>query len=219
VVAVSKELVAQLGLPNSIVMPGAVGDDVLSIPAGRKLSRSGPFRLVYAGSLARAKGVHELVSAVQAMSNVVVSIVGSGPELAALGSRAGPRVIVHGEITRQELMHVYAEAHAAVNPHVMLDTMVGAIFPFKIIEYVAAGLPVISTRLGTTPKAIAPAIVAAASSSSSDLSAAIETAQSQYSLLAEAAETARRSVQEEYSTEALARKLDDVLRRARSSSL
>lgn len=218
VVAVSEELVAQLALPNSIVVPGAVGDDVFSIPARRQLLEAGPFRLVYAGSLTRTKGVHELVNAVEDTQNVVLDIVGSGPELSAVRSRTGPRVTVHGEITRDELTRVYGSAHAAVNPHLMLDAMVGGIFPFKITEYIAAGLPVISTRLGSMPEAIAPAIVGAVSSLPADLSAAIETARGRYASLAAAVETSRRWIQQEYSTGALTRKLDDVLRHARGTA-
>jgi glycosyltransferase involved in cell wall biosynthesis len=213
VVAVSEELAGQLGLPNSIVVPGAVGDDLLALADSRTFTDS--FRLVYAGSLTRSKGVHELISAVEALSGVTLDIAGNGPELASLRSRASDRITIRGEVSREELVSVYAGAHAAVNPHIMLDAMVGGIFPFKVAESIAAGLPVISTRLGSKPDALSAAIVEAASSAPEALAAAIGEARARYASLTVATVRARRWIEQEYSAAALARKLDHVLREAR----
>ncbi len=226
VVAVSPELARQLGNENSVVIPGLVGDDLLGIHR-LDTQQSGSLALVYAGGIAMEKGPDILVKAVDRLPfPVTVDIVGTGKDLVAvrdLARRARARVTVHGEVDRNELVRLLARADVAVNAQRMTDGMVGQIFPFKVLEYIGAGLPVITSRVGEMPFGLRDTLVMYEEDTPEGLAEAIVRARNDMGRLRLAAVRARALVGAEYSSTGAGAKCDRVFRlaidRGRSSAI
>jgi len=114
-------------------------------------------RLLYAGQLARAKGVHTAIAAIALLSkeahfaNLHLSIAGGGlhPEYEkelreqVLQAGLGERVRFLGKLSRHELAKVYAEHDILVFPSEWDE-------PFAItpLEAAAAGLAIVATNTG-----------------------------------------------------------------------
>jgi len=111
--------------------------------------------IVYAGGLSRAYGVDRLVEAVLRLpeTNVRLKLFGRG-ELEALVSQlaAGdPRVEPPRFTDRSEILHSYAKADVLVQPRPVEQDFVRYSFPSKLMEYLASGTPVVTTRLPGIP--------------------------------------------------------------------
>ena len=83
-------------------------------------------------------------------SDVILRVAGSGPEEARLRTLAGQlgvaeAVIFEGRLSREEIVRLYAEADAMINP-TTVDNM-----PNSVMEALACGIPVISTNVGGVP--------------------------------------------------------------------
>ena len=112
------------------------------------------FRVLYLGRWHPVKGIHILVQAVRMIpKNVPVKLtihaVGKGAEerdYAARVSRMAEgdsRIAIGSPVTRQNLAQTLAEADALAVPSLSLETG-----PLVVLEALAAGLPVIGSRLG-----------------------------------------------------------------------
>ena len=119
-------------------------------------SPSGPLRILYVGYLGAHKGVAGLITAVAAMQNrsqVHLTLVGIGPEEAALrnqAARAGlGEITFAGRIAPQDMPRVYAEADILVLPSVWAENQ-----PVSIMEGMASGLAVVASRIGGVPELI-----------------------------------------------------------------
>jgi glycosyltransferase involved in cell wall biosynthesis len=108
--------------------------------------------VVFSGTLFRTKGLEQLIEAWETLASTdwELHIAGDGE----LGDRlrrmaANSRGIVfHGVLNRSENARLLCSAKIGINPH-DLSTTPGNVFAFKIIEYLAAGMHVISTPMGT----------------------------------------------------------------------
>lgn len=131
--------------------------------------------LLFVGRLRYYKGLNHLIEAMKQIPATLL-IVGSGPETAALGEQAylagvAERVRFLGEVSDELLPTYYQAADLFVLPSDQRSEAFGLV----LIEAMAAGLPVISTELGTgtswvnqhghtglvTPPGDAPALTAA----------------------------------------------------------
>jgi glycosyltransferase involved in cell wall biosynthesis len=107
--------------------------------------------VVYAGSLRISYGVDRLVDAVSGLTDppATLEVYGNG-ELADWVSKVaaeqtqikGPRLL-----SREELLRAYRSADLLVQPRPTNQSFVRYSFPSKIIEYMASGTPVLTTRL------------------------------------------------------------------------
>ena len=155
---VCPELARQLRTKNVIVVPGLLGDDIVAasqLPPPKFDGRRA--RVVYAGALTYDKGASLAVeSLASVLHSVDLEIFGGGPletRLRQMASRVPDRhsVTIRGFVDRSTLLQGLAGAHVLVNPH-RLDIgrgLQGSLFPFKVIEYAATGVPVVSSLLGT----------------------------------------------------------------------
>jgi len=222
VVAVSPELARQLGHANSIVIPGLVDDDLLDIPRARTSEAAGPLRIVYAGGINHEKGPALLVEAFGRLGiSAELDVIGDGRDLAAVRQAAGRArqpVRVHGEVSRERLVELFTAADVAVNPRRMSKDMLGQIFPFKMVDYIGAGLPVVSSRLGEFPLAARGSLVTYEGDDAGALASALEDAGARLGVLRAAAVHARRWVAAEYSAEAAGRKLEEIFVAARAAT-
>ncbi len=154
----SARFVRRLGMPASriAVVPNAVDADRFT--PGPPPPDAAPFRLVYIGTLAPWQGLAPLLEAIALLKGrraVELHVVGPvkgtwGRELAALIRRLRVRALVHlsGPMAQPDLAPVLRTAHACVAPMPAdpRNELQGCC-PLKILEYMAAGRPILSTRI------------------------------------------------------------------------
>ncbi|MEH0932517.1 glycosyltransferase [Micromonospora sp. CPCC 205558] len=150
--------------------PAAVG------PQPQAASRTR--EIIYAGGLSRAYGVDRLVEAFRGLPDpdLRLSVFGRGelePWLHEQAS-ADPRIAPPALIDRVRLGSRLAGAAVLVNPRPVGQYFVPYSFPSKTIEYLATGVPVVSTDLPGIPDDYRPYLVYAPTDSAEGLRAAIE---------------------------------------------
>jgi glycosyltransferase involved in cell wall biosynthesis len=111
-----------------------------------------PFVVVAAGSLDEANGVDVLLEAMSSLESpdVRVCIAGDGP-LAPLVRQVAardPRLTYCGYLSFDDVLSLYATADLLVNVRVTKSIQTRYFFPSKLIEYLASGVPVLTTRTG-----------------------------------------------------------------------
>lgn len=107
-------------------------------------------RIAFVGRLRYYKGLHVLVDAMRRLPEARLLLVGTGPEGLALRRQAeevgvSERIDWLGDVTDEDLPVVLAAADVFVLP----STARSEAFGIVLLEAMAAGLPLISTELGT----------------------------------------------------------------------
>lgn len=152
VIAVKPSLAERIGNANSYVLRGVVSGSLAQRAAHRTPPLSGepPFTALYSGSLAADKGLHRILDVAPAFKDRVRFVIaGSGPlesELRARAAESAGDVEVLGYVSQEELDRRLTTADLLLNPHD--DDSAAGILPFKIVEYLAAGGAVVTTRAG-----------------------------------------------------------------------
>jgi glycosyltransferase involved in cell wall biosynthesis len=140
----------ELGLPNEVV-PNFVPDDVAERrDGGPSLANipPGPFWL-YVGALSRNKGVHVLLDAYERLQ--------SPPPLVLIGmpwsdtpTRFPPNTYVLKGLPHPAVMAAWGRAELGIVPSVFPDPC-----PTVAVEAMAAGVPLIASRVGGLPDLVA----------------------------------------------------------------
>ena len=112
--------------------------------------------ILYAGGLHREYGIQLLVEAFKKLeeSDVELHIYGKGnyvPELEK-AAEADPRIKYFGTRSNQEIVAEQVKAHILVNPRPTKEDFVKYSFPSKIMECMASGTPLLTTRLPGIPE-------------------------------------------------------------------
>lgn len=112
-----------------------------------------PIRLVYAGALYRERNLLPLCQAVERANALgmayVFSLVGDGPERSTLEEFAAEtdgRVQVLPRVPHEEIPGLLAQMHVGVLPFTD-EVKFQVSSPIKLFEYLAAGLPILATRI------------------------------------------------------------------------
>ena len=182
-ICVNQALAAQVNNVPTYVLEGIVDverDSCFRNPISSLMPSV--WRLTYVGGIARLKGVLSLVPMMKELgSDFLLQIVGDGPLMDELQKSAEEfdlgTITIRGSLTAMEVQQVCDETDIFINPHIVHLGHIDAIFPFKIIEYLSFGRPVVTTQLaesalgslggfqvteGDDPKAIASAVRACA---------------------------------------------------------
>ncbi|QTE29024.1 glycosyltransferase [Pengzhenrongella sicca] len=113
------------------------------------------FRVVYAGGLVQEYGVGRLVEAVRALPDASLRLTpfGAGPLTAWIDAAAAadPRIDPARFVPRAAVVAAYAAADLLVQPRPVDQPVVRYSFPSKLLEYMASGTPVLTTRLAGIP--------------------------------------------------------------------
>lgn len=139
----ARERFVRAGFPAEklVVKPNSVDDP--GPPA--EASRSG---FVFAGRLSREKGVLVLAEAAR-LTQATIEIFGEGPLEAEVRASAPANLSVHAPLPRAEVRRRVAAAEAIVVPSLCYE---GA--PMVISEAMAAGTPIIVSRIGALPELV-----------------------------------------------------------------
>ncbi|WP_375429865.1 glycosyltransferase [uncultured Friedmanniella sp.] len=138
------------GVP-ALVLEGICSS--VPVPRTTRSDEKAPL-LVYAGGLSRSYGVDLLVDAVLARADGTrLQLYGRGELSDWLDevARKEPRVLPVQFVPREEVALGYAAADVLVQPRPVNQDFVPYSFPSKLIEFLASGVPVLSTRLPGIP--------------------------------------------------------------------
>jgi glycosyltransferase involved in cell wall biosynthesis len=138
-----------------ICVEGGIGSDL--VEQYRTLEKttmrdSDHFVIVAAGGLKEVNGIREILSAFCLLNGDEYSlhIAGSGPleGLVKDAVEKDPRITFHGFLPFDEVLKLYAEADVLVNMRLTHRVNTRYFFPSKTMEYLASGVPVITTCPG-----------------------------------------------------------------------
>lgn len=113
-----------------------------------------PLRLIYVGSLHCERRLLPLCEAVQMVRRegvpVILELLGDGPQMAELADYARERglgaIVVDGPVPHADVPGRLAGAHVGVLPF-PAELKFEVSSPIKLFEYMAAGMPVLATRI------------------------------------------------------------------------
>ena len=135
---------------NILVLPPLLSDDYLSLVVNRNTPFScDTIKILYAGGYGPEKGVDQLVqSYLESRETIKSELHLFGPISKSLMSLAASYndIIVHGVVSRDELLNNLLNVDVLVNPH-RVDTSAAMFFPFKVIEMSAAGCLFFTSRM------------------------------------------------------------------------
>jgi glycosyltransferase involved in cell wall biosynthesis len=189
---------------------GVPPERVLVLPAGvtipppvMRCIHEGPVRLLFVGRDFTAKGGDDLLDALDGLTDWELDVV-THSQL-----RARPGVRVHRGLTSEspELAQLYREADIAVLPSH------GDCSPFAILEAMAAGLPVIATRVGAVGEIVQDRVTGFLSSPHdvAQLRGNLESLISDRALRGQLGKAGRRRAEEHYDANRNANALFDLL--------
>ncbi|MBX3423899.1 MAG: glycosyltransferase [Pirellulaceae bacterium] len=110
-------------------------------------SRETTFNLLYVGGVSRYRGLHIVAQALQLLpqTDLRLHIVGTCREAGLRDElTADARVVLHGQVEWTRLHTIYERAHVGLAIYQPIPEFVTVDHSAKIIEYMAAGLPIIT---------------------------------------------------------------------------
>ena len=118
------------------------------VPTGRAAAGK-PAHAVYAGRLAPEKGVPTLLAAARLAPNVPLVVAGDGPLAGVVRDGAAGHIRYVGGLDPAEVAGLFTTSSFAIVPSQCHDNL-----PFAAIEPVAAGVPVVASRVGGLPEIV-----------------------------------------------------------------
>jgi len=135
-----------------IQMEGAIADSqptTVQMGAKRANSEETEFIVMYSGSLASFRGAPLLVESFKHLRGdhyrLWITGTGEARELVEEASRCDGRISYLGQLPYDEILDRYRSASVLVNPHASDVASARYVFPSKLLDYLTAGRPVIST--------------------------------------------------------------------------
>ena len=213
-VAVNGNLANKLAYFNikSMLLPGVVSPFVSALSIKCPPFKSNNTIVGYFGGLSSEKGAGEILKLVKDSSvkaNFIVT--GSGKllgEFESLAKIMPGRLKFLGPVSEEDLISAISQSDVIINPHVVND----GIFPFKIIEALASGRLLISTKLPMHGYEGCINAIQFYDSSYSDLAFMINNAVDIYKSKKNAIDLASSIVNENYGDEKLTKTIGNVLK-------
>jgi glycosyltransferase involved in cell wall biosynthesis len=180
-----------------------------------------PIHLMYVGKLHAERNLLPLAQAVEQANatgmSFLLSYVGSGPEqprLAAFAAQSADRIRIVPAVTHEQIPLLLQQAHVGVTSlPAVEDEKFQASSPIKLFEYMAAGLPILSTANPCHTDVVAEGRYAfwADAATAEALSTTLRQIWQRRSQLATLGQEARHAV-DPWTWEGAARQLDEALR-------
>ena len=156
ILLLNRKAYAKLCLKHLPALVSRVGIDRSAVrPSIERIADNKMYRIVYAGSLESCNAVVPLIEAVRQMRDpdLRLEIFGGGalaPEVDRLASM-DDRITWHGMVDKEEVDRVTRDAQLLVNLRDLTHSVADYSFPSKLIDYMASGVPVLSSRVIDDP--------------------------------------------------------------------
>jgi glycosyltransferase involved in cell wall biosynthesis len=214
VLAASPELLDQINAPYRMLLRGVLDDDMRNLGT---TALATPIKILFAGSMQHSKGVDLLCEAWEQLRtpDTELHLVGAGQSYSALRDKYhGPGRTFHGLVPRERLVELMSTAWIFANPHRAGLHKPGNVSPFKLLEYLAAGRPVVSTRMGNMEPGLEQGICYAASQSPKNLARAIDSVVADYPVWAARSREAQTVAWQSYAPDVVAREIGQLVEAA-----
>jgi glycosyltransferase involved in cell wall biosynthesis len=177
---------------------------------------SGPNSAIFVGRLSPEKGVGILLDAWEQVSDLRLTVVGTGPLLPQVRERVRnlPNVDVAGEVGHAEVLQMIRASGMLVFPSVWYEGL-----PYVALEALAAGVPVVASDIGAQAEVITDGTngLLFASGDAGSLGAAVTRLHGSPDLAQRLSDGARRVFLERYSADRSYEQLIDVYRHVGAS--
>lgn len=212
----TKPMAAKMGIENKpyLVSEGFCDASIFDdIPPQEKYARK---TVVYGGNLSRLYGIENLVKGfMQTDLDAELHLYGAGGDAALIEAcaREDSRIRFFGRVDRKTLLIGLKKAHLLVVNKPTADDYSNYSFSSKILEYMASGTPVLTTRVGGMPEEYYPHFSFIEDETVDGVAAALESALSRSEAALEAQGAgAREFALEEKNCVTMVRKITDFLR-------
>lgn len=108
-------------------------------------------RVLYAGGLSAAYGVDRLIEAAALLPDIDFVFYGKGEQLSKIVSDDFPNITYGGFLRADELVREVLASDLLINPRPSDTEIAIGSFPSKLLEYLATGIPVLTTRIRSIP--------------------------------------------------------------------
>lgn len=147
-IVLSSNLYNKLQYKNTILLQGGI--NIKKYKDFTPMDRKKDLIILYAGALEEVTGVDILLDSIQQIPDdnltFIISGRGSLVDQIKLAERRDKRIKYVGFLEESEFIQILSKAHILINPRNMNLDQNNNNFPSKILEYLATGKPIISTK-------------------------------------------------------------------------
>lgn len=152
VIAITSKILSDFNCAdNGIVVEGGVATTLDAVVFSSLGKPSSTFTMVFAGRLNNDNGIELMLQAIQRLPNAELRMViaGSGPlsDRVKMAAEKDPRITYLGMISHSEVATLYQGAQLLMCIRITKQLNTGYFFPSKLIECLATGVPVLTTRV------------------------------------------------------------------------
>lgn len=152
VIAITSKILSDFNCAdNGIVVEGGVATTLDAVVFSSLGKPSSTFTMVFAGRLNNDNGIELMLQAIQRLPNAELRMViaGSGPlsDRVKMAAEKDPRITYLGMISHSEVTALYQGAQLLMCIRITKQLNTGYFFPSKLIECLATGVPVLTTRV------------------------------------------------------------------------
>lgn len=152
VIAITSKILSDFNcINNGIVVEGGVATTSAAIVFSSSGKPSSTFTMVFAGRLNEDNGIELMLQAMQRLPNAELRMViaGNGPLLnrVKMAAEKDTRITYLGMISHSEVTALYKSAQLLMCIRITKQLDTGYFFPSKLIECLATGVPVLTTRV------------------------------------------------------------------------
>lgn len=110
-------------------------------------------KLFYAGGRPAKDGIDILIPAFKKIKsdNIQLNIYGKVPDVAVGPDPDDPRIVYHGVVPNDEIVREECNSYLLINPRPTNEEYTKYSFPSKVMEYMATGVPIVTTKLAGIP--------------------------------------------------------------------
>lgn len=216
-ICVNRALAKQMNNVRAYILEGIA--DVQRNFSSREVEtprRESDWHLTYVGGINRLKGVLSLVPMMKELGpGYSLQIVGDGPTAEELRKSIVEldldSITIRGRLDDAELRQICERTDIFINPHMVHLGHIDAIFPFKIVEYLSFGKPVVTTQLAESTLETLGGFQCAESDDPKAIAKAVRACASNYSEFVSRMPKVRKFIWENYSVEQVGKRLRTFL--------